>query len=124
MIRMFAIYALLSLGGVKTQAAYEVLTGPVMICDTEKQIERFVALFDGDQQTAMRAVNAEENQPNACAMVDVSYVQGPGVGMARSVSYTFQIAPVVVVGINTTTGYASVRPAIFFTPVEIKEIAV
>src|SRR5258705_1952895 len=63
--------------------AYETATGAVMICDTQKQVERYVQLFDGDPEVAIRAVNTEENSPNACALVDVSYVEGPDAGMAR-----------------------------------------
>jgi hypothetical protein len=95
-----------------------------MICDTQKQVERFVELFDGNQQIAIRAVNTEENKPNACAIVDVSYVQGPKLDMARNRSHAFQVIPIVVVGINTANGYAPVKPALFFTPVEVKEFAV
>ena len=116
--------AMLSLSVCLPAHAYEVQTGAVMICDTQKQVERFVELFDGNQQIAIRAVNTEENKPNACAMVDVSYVQGPKLDTARNRSHAFQIIPIVVVGINTADGYAPVKPALFFTPVEVKEFAV
>jgi len=116
--------AMLSLSICLPAHAYEVQTGAVMICDTEKQVERFVELFDGNQQIAIRAVNTEENKPNACAIVDVSYVAGPKLDMARSQSHAFRIIPIVVVGINTASGYAPVNPALFFTPVEVKEFAV
>ena len=104
--------------------AYEVQTGTVMICDTEKQVERFAELFDGNQQVAIHAVNTEENNPNACAVMNISYVAGPEQGTARSRSHAFQITPIVVVGISTENGYAPVKPVIFFTPVEVKEFAV
>ncbi|HLQ93420.1 MAG TPA: hypothetical protein VK148_25650 [Xanthobacteraceae bacterium] len=116
--------AMLSLSVCLPAHAYEVQTGAVMICDTQKQVERFVEIFDGNQQIAIRAVNTEENKPNACAMVDVSYVQGPKLDTARNRSHAFQIIPIVVVGINTADGYAPVKPALFFTPVEVKEFAV
>jgi hypothetical protein len=103
---------------------HEIETGAVLICDTEKQVERYAQLFDGNQQVAIRAVNTEENTPNACALVDVAYVQGPHLSMARSSSYAFRIAPLVVVGVNTSHAYESVAPALFFTPVEINELAV
>jgi hypothetical protein len=41
----------------------EVSTG--VFCDTQKQVERLVALFDGNAEKAMTAVNAEENDPTA-----------------------------------------------------------
>jgi hypothetical protein len=104
--------------------AYEADSGAVMVCDTERQVERYVQLFDGNPQVAIHAVNTEENNPNACALVDVSYVQGPDVGIARSNSRAFRIVPIVVVGANTSRGYGTVKPVLFFTPVEINELAV
>jgi len=103
--------------------AYETTTGAVMICDTQKQVERYVQLFDGDPQVAIHTVNTEENNPNACALVDVSYVEGPEVGMARSTSYAFRIVPIAVVGVNTSRGYGPVKPALFFMPIKIDELA-
>jgi len=104
--------------------AYETETGAVMICDTQKRVERYVQIFDGNPRAAIRAVNTEENNPNACALVDVSYVQGPDVSMARSSSHAFRIVPIAVVGVSTSSGSTPVKPALFFTPVEIKELSV
>ena len=104
--------------------AYESENGAVMICDTQKQVERYVQVFDGNARAAIRAVNNEENDPNACALTDISYVQGDEVGVARSSSYAFRIVPIVVVGVRTSNGFAPVRPALFFTPVQIRELAV
>jgi hypothetical protein len=118
------IVAILSLITCLPAHAYETETGAVMICDTQKQVERYVQVFDGNPRAAIRAVNTEENDPNACALTDVSYVQGPDAGMARSSSHAFRIVPIVVFGVNTSSGYAPVKPALFFTPVEIKEISV
>jgi methyl coenzyme M reductase subunit C len=116
--------AILSLSICLPAHAYEVQTGAVMICDTQKQVERFAEIFDGNQQIAIRAVNSEENKPNACAIVDVSYVAGPKLGMARGPSHAFQVMPIVVVGVSTESGYAPVKPVLFFMPVEVKEFAV
>jgi hypothetical protein len=118
------IVAILSLITGLPADAYETETGAVMICDTQKQVERYVQVFDGNPRAAIHAVNTEENDPNACALADVTYVQGPDVGMARSNSHAFRIVPIVVVGVSRSSEYAPVRPALFFTPVEIKEISV
>ena len=104
--------------------AHEIESDTVLICDTQKQVERYAQLFDGNQQAAIRAVNTEENNPNACALVDVSYVQGPDVGMARSSSHAFRIVPIVVVGVKTPRGFGPVKPVLFFTPLKIDELAV
>ena|SRR5262245_2820795 len=104
--------------------AYEVETGSVLICDTQQQVERFVQLFDGNHQLAITAVNTEERDPNACVMADVAYVKGPQVGVARSKSHAFEITPVVVVGTTAPRGYRPVKPALFFSLVNLKEFAV
>ena len=104
--------------------AYDVETGSIAICDTLKQVERLAQLLDEDPTVAMSAVNAEENDPNACALVDVAYVQGPQFGVARSPSHAFQIVPILVVGASTSVGYRPVTPALFFALVEVKEFAV
>jgi hypothetical protein len=104
--------------------AYEIENGSVMACDTQEQVERFVQLFDGNQQLAIDTVNSEEHNPNACAIIDVAYVLGPALGVARSRSYAFEITPIVVVGITTQHEYRQVEPARFFTPVNLKEFAV
>ena len=118
------IVAILSLIPCLPAHAYETETGAVMICDTQKQVERYVQVFNGNPRAAIGAVNMEENDPNACALADVSYVQGPDVGMARSSSHAFRIIPIVVIGVSRLSGYAPVKPALFFTPVAIKEISV
>jgi hypothetical protein len=94
-----------------------------LICDTQKQVERYAELFNGNQQVAIRAINSEENDPNACALIDVSYVEGPDVGVARGRSYAFRIVPLLVVGVKTSHGYGPVRPVLFFMPVKIHELA-
>jgi hypothetical protein len=104
--------------------AYEIENGSVMACDTQEQVERFVQLFDGDQQLAINAVNSEEHNPSACAVIDVAYVPGTALGVARSRSYAFEITPIVVVGTTTQHGYRQVKPTRFFTPINLKEFAV
>ena len=61
--------------------AYEVETGPVVLCDTQKQAERFVQLFNDNQEAAIGAVNAEERNPSACAVIEVAYVEGEPLGI-------------------------------------------
>jgi len=103
--------------------AYENENGAVMICDTQKQVERYVQIFDGNARAAISAINTEENDPNACTLTDILRT-GPRGRHTRSSSHAFQIVPIVVVGVNTSNGFAPVTPALFFTPIQIKELAV
>jgi len=104
--------------------AYEVETGPVVLCDTQKQAERFVQLFNDNQEAAILAVNDEERNPSACAIVEVAYVEGDPLGIERTISHTFRITPVAGVAMKTPAGFKQVTPAVFFTPVKVREYAV
>jgi hypothetical protein len=101
---------------------YEV--GTSLICDTQSQLERFVALFSGDTQAAIDAVNAEEKNPTACALVDVAYLRGEEIGMARNGDSAFEIVRILVVGIDTDAGIQAVRPSAYFSLFGFKEYAV
>jgi hypothetical protein len=116
--------AMLSLLACVPAHAYDVETGTIMLCDTQKQIERYVALFDGNQDAAIKAVNTEESNPTACAMTNVAYVQGEAIGMARSDNHAFKVIRVAVVAVQAGAGYQYIQPAAFFTLVKVKEIAV
>jgi hypothetical protein len=100
---------------------YEV--GTSVICDTQTQVERFVALFSGDTQVAIDAVNTEEQNLTACALVDVAYLRGAGIGMARNGDSAFEIVRILVVGIDTAAGIQAVRPSAYFSLFAVKEYA-
>jgi hypothetical protein len=107
--------AMLSFAAVPAQA-YDVETGSIMICDTQQQIERYVQLFDGNRDAAIKAVNTEVSNPTACAMTNVAYVKGEEIGMARSATDGYKV--------NTGGGFQLVQPTVFYTLVKVKEFAV
>jgi hypothetical protein len=101
---------------------YEV--GASLICDTQTQVERFVALFSGDTQAAIDGVNAEEQNPTACALINAAYLRGAQIGMARNGDSAFEIVRILVVGIDTAAGIQAVRPTAYFSLFGVKEYAV
>src|SRR5215472_924368 len=82
----------------------EVQVGMALVCDTQQQVERYVAVYDGDAGTAVRTVNVEEHDPNACGIASMAYMVSPPVATARSKNATFQIVKVIVVGLVTNEG--------------------
>jgi hypothetical protein len=104
--------------------AYDVETGSIMLCDTQQQIERYVQLFDGNQDAAIKAVNTEASNPTACAMTNVAYVRGEEVGIARSASDGYKVVQIAVVAVNAGPGYQPIKPSVFYTLVKLKEFAV
>src|SRR5258707_11631481 len=83
-------------------ADYEV--GASLVCDTQTQVERFVALFSGDAQAAIDAVNAEEHDPTASALVNVAYLRGSHIGVARNGVNAFQIDAILACVLVTAAG--------------------
>lgn len=123
-MKIFRYLTLLFLLTCVPARAYEVEIGSALVCDTQEQVERFVQIFNDNLEAAINIVNTEENNPTACAMVDIAYVQGRQLGTARSTSHTFNIIPIVVVGTNTPSGYQPVEPTLSLMLVEISEFAV
>src|SRR5262245_5036342 len=103
-----------------TQAA-DIQFGTTLVCDTEQQVERFIAFYDGDAETAVEAVNAEVLNPTACALAEIAYVPGPPLATARKRVVTLQIVQVLVIGIITPNGVQAVEPAHFFSVLELDE---
>src|SRR6266446_3022237 len=98
----------------------EVEVGTNLICDTQEQVERFVALYDGDAQAAISAVNAAEHNPTACGMATAAFVRGPQLATARNKDTTFNIVRLFVVAVVTEAGVESVTPAAFFSLIPIE----
>ena len=103
-------------------ADYEV--GTSLVCDTQTQVERFVALFAGDAPSAIDTVNAEEHNPTACALANVAYLRGSRIEMVRQGNSAFEIVRILVVGIDTAAGIHAVQPAAYFSLFGVKEYAV
>jgi hypothetical protein len=101
---------------------YEV--GASLVCDTQAQVKRFVTLFTGDAQAAIRVINAEEHNPSACVMRNVAYMRGIRVETARHGDSAFEIVRILVIGIETDRGIHPVRPSVYFSLFGVKEYAI
>ena len=123
-MRLVPLFALLATPFCAPAQATDYEVGASLVCDTQAQVERFVALFTGDAQAAIRVVNAEEQNPSACAIVNVAYMRGQQIGMARHGDSAFEIVRILVVGIESDEGIRAVRPAVYFSLFGIKEYAV
>jgi hypothetical protein len=104
----------------------DVQTGSIMICDTQKQVERYLTLLTlaGNAQSAIRAVNTEAENPSACAVSDIAYIRGARIGIERTRTDAFEIVEILAIGLNTPAGLRAVAPATFFTLIKLKEYAV
>ena len=101
--------------------AQDVQVGTALVCDTRQQVERFVALYDGDFDAAVRTVNAEVQDPSACSMASMTYLVSPPLATERHKDVTFQIVQIIVVGVITKDGVASVKPTKLFSVLKVDE---
>jgi hypothetical protein len=122
--RLVPLLALLAAPMCVPAQASEYEIGTSLLCDTQAQAERFVALFSGDAQVAVQAVNAEEHDPTACALINVAFLRGSHLGTARHGDAAFEIVRILVVGIDTESGIQAVRPTAYFSLFGVKEYAI
>jgi hypothetical protein len=113
--------ALLSLLACYPAQAQEYEHGTALLCDSQEQVERYVALFKGEEQSTVDAVNTEQRDPTACGLASVAFVRGPELGTARNKDSAFQIVRILVVGVDTPDGIHPVRPTPYFTAFEVVE---
>jgi plastocyanin len=92
-----------------------------VICDTQKEAERLAMLLDGNEDTAIAMINAEERNPGACAVETVAFVRGASLAMARSRADTFAVVEILVVGADLGSGFQSIAPGAYFMLVKIDE---
>ena len=113
--------ALLSLLLCFPARAQKIEVGTGIFCDTQKQVERFVALLDGNAEKALKAVNAEENDATACVGGTIAFIRGPEITTARTKNGTFHIIRVLVVGVLTEAGFRAAVPTDFFSFEKVDE---
>ena len=113
--------ALLSLIIFSPARAQEYEHGAALLCDTQRQVERYVELFDGKEQSAINAVNTEEQNPTACVLETVAFMRGRELGTARNKESAFQVVRILVVGVETPSGLRSIRPAPYFSAFKLLE---
>ncbi len=104
--------------------ATDIERGPLLICDTQKQIERLGEVYAGAVPQALLAVNGEEKNPQACVAANVAFVPGKVLGTVRSKTHTFHVVPIIVLGVTTPAGLQPVDAAVFFTLRTVKEHAI
>jgi hypothetical protein len=122
--RLLPLLAVLFAPSCGSAQAMDYEVGANIICDTRTQVERFVTLLSGDTQSAIDAINAEEQNPTACALADVAYLRGAEIGVARNGDSAFEIVRILVVGIDTAAGIQAVRPSAYFSLFGVKEYTV
>jgi hypothetical protein len=86
-------------------AAQDIEIGQGLVCDTQAQVERFVAVFTTDAETALAQVNAEaKSDPVACGIGPVAFIRGEKVNQIGIAQRNFAVTKIMVVGVPTAAG--------------------
>jgi hypothetical protein len=92
-----------------------------LVCDTPQQVEQFAAIYDGDADAALAAVNADLDDADACTIATFAFVLGPQVSVIKSAKGAFRVVQILVVGVFTDEGFESAMPQTCFTLAEVDE---
>ena len=95
-----------------------------LVCDTQKQVERFVVLYNGDQGAAAQAVDREEGDPTACDVVSAAFVRGPQIGTASHGNMAFRIIRILILAVDGPAGMQALKPVPYFAAFGVTEYRV
>ncbi len=104
--------------------AHDFELGTTIICDTQRQVERFVSHVRGHAESAVSAVsavNAEENNQTACGMSKLVFLRGASIATLRTKDETFEIVEILVVGVATESGVQAAAPNVYFAVFKVEE---
>jgi hypothetical protein len=99
----------------------EIEVGSELVCDTARQVEKYIAFNEDDSRTAVRAINDEENNPTACGVANIAFLRGHNTTTVRTRRATFQITDILVIGVITDDGVQYIAPAVQFSLFKIDE---
>jgi len=121
-----ATLATLAIGAslVTEARARDIEAGTVLMCETQVQAERLAVLLHGDTRnvaSSLNSINAEEDSGNGCGVADIVYLRGTDVATVRGTDDTFNIAPVLVMGILQGNNIQSVPQSVYFSVIKIDE---
>jgi hypothetical protein len=91
--------------------------GRGLICDTAKQLERFVALQNEGQDiaTAVHNVNEEARSPIACGIISAAFIRGEPVAQGTMRGSPVSIVKITVVAIGSGSEWNKVPATTQYT---------
>jgi hypothetical protein len=123
LFRGIAVGSIVLLGG--PASATDVAIGRGIICDTQEQMERYVAVFKGNAKDALTTVNTEAKKEDACSAAVVAYLAGDTAATARNdAGEAYKVLKILVLGVVTNLGVQQVAPFPQFTIMKIDEVSI
>lgn len=105
--------------GASAQEQQSLEVGVGLICNSEAQVERYLALHipDKSPDDAVKLVNDEVKDPNACALAAIAFVRGQEGKQVSAPGGVMKITPVTIVATQTTAGWERVVPIVQYTAI-------
>jgi hypothetical protein len=105
--------------------AADIAIGRGIICDTQEQMERYIAVFKGDAKLALTTVNTEAKKEDACSMAAIAFLAGETAATARNNDgEAYRVLKILVLGVVTNLGVQQVAPFPQFTIMKVDEISI
>lgn len=96
--------------GANADEAKRLELGVGLICNSEAQVQRFLAL-QGDEQsfdTALQRVNDEEHDPMACSRAAIAFMRGQEVSVVSVPGGQMKITQITILAAQTPFGWQQV----------------
>ncbi len=92
--------------------------GVGIICDTARQVERYLATIHNgtaSPQDALQAVNAEARSPNACGIAAIAFIPDEQIGTVNTSSGAVRVMRIRVIAAATEAGWHQVPVKVQYT---------
>jgi len=101
------------------QDTKSVEVGVGLICNSEAQVQRYLALHGDDQppQAAIRLVNTEAQDPNACSISAIAFVRGKEGAAVPTRGGQMKITQIMGLAAQTPFGWQRVTGLVQYTAI-------
>ncbi len=109
-------------GAISQQTDRSIEVGVGVVCDTAKQMERFVALHTtgSEGEVAIGLVNSEAHDGRACGTVAVAFIPGKAVADLAIKGGTVRVIEVTIIATLTSQGLQAIEPLTQYTAFFVK----
>ena len=93
--------------------------GVGLVCNSEQQVQRYLSLHAQDQapETAIKLVNTESQDPNACSIAAVAFIRGKEGAAMPAPGGQMKITEIRILAAQTPFGWQRVTGLVQYTAI-------
>src|SRR5262245_47256609 len=93
--------------------------GVGLVCNSEQQVQRYLSLHtrNAEPETAIRLVNTEAQDPNACSLAAIAFVRGKYGPVVPAPGGQMKVVEITIIAAQTPAGWQRVDHLKQFTAV-------